>query len=657
MHIVLVDMPWSSIDAPSLSLGVLKRRVLDVFPDDEVDVIHANLDYIDWVHAHVGFTFEEYDTFVSSYFSGHSEWIFSAALNERPRWKVAEYAEFLGGSVPERMLAKATELHELAPLFIEETAARIAAMEPDVVGFTATFAQNAAALAAAREVKKRAPEAVTVFGGPNCEGPQGAAMHRNFPYVDFIVRGEGELVFPQLLTAIRARAGAGAGAGAGAAGDVSGIAGLCWRGPNGESVTNRVEARPLPPEALVPPDFGDYFDQHARSVAGTWVEPRLTVEGSRGCWWGEKHHCTFCGLNGSLMQFRSKDPGRFVDEILTLVERHRVLDVWVTDNILDMTYLSSMAPRLQESGYDLRIGYEIKSNLRRDQLETLRAAGIDYVQPGVENLSSRVLTLMDKGVSGCLNVRLLRDSETVGINLNWNYLYGFPGESEADYDSVIDQVPALHHLMPPSNATRIKVERFSPYFDRPELGFGELRPAAQYRHIYDLPEAELADLVYVFDSPRRGIDAGCLDRLRGAVADWKDAYSRSRLTHCDLGDHIVLVDTRPGFSWHLLDLTEPLEVTVFRLLDTPHSPAGLTRKAAARHDGVTEDLIDALLARWRALGLIFCDAGQAVHVAPAVANQDLMRLDGENLSRGEPLVPALAAMTVPAAAVPVGTPR
>ncbi|MFI7146835.1 RiPP maturation radical SAM C-methyltransferase [Nonomuraea sp. NPDC050022] len=643
MHIVLVDMPWSSIDAPSLSLGVLKRRVLDVYPDAEVDVVHAKLDYIDWVNEHVGFTFEEYDTFVSSYFSGHSEWIFSAALNERPRWKVTEFAEFLGGSVPEPMLAKATRLHELAPLFIEETAARIAAMTPDVVGFTATFAQNAAALAAARAVKRQAPDAVTVFGGANCEGPQGAAMHRNFPFIDFVVRGEGELAFPQLLSAIGADGGDG--------GDVSEIAGLCWRGPSGESVVNAVEARPLPPDALVPPDFGDYFEQHARSLAGTWVEPRLTVEGSRGCWWGEKHHCTFCGLNGSLMQFRSKDPGRFVAEILSLVERHRVLDVWVTDNILDMAYLTSMAPRLQEFGYDLRIGYEIKSNLRRDQLEILRAAGIDYMQPGIENLSSRVLTLMDKGVTGCLNVRLLRDAETVGINLNWNYLYGFPEESEADYDSVIDQVPALVHLMPPSNATRLKVERFSPYFDRPELGFGELRPAAQYRHIYDLPEAELADLVYVFDSPRRGIDADCLDRLRAAVAAWTDAYPRSRLTHCDLGDHIVLVDTRPGFSWHLLDLAEPLELTVFRLLDTPHSPAALVRKAAARHDDVTKERIDELLARWRELGLIFCDAGQAVHVAPAVANQDLMRLDGENLSRGEPLVPALSET-----AVPVGTP-
>lgn len=631
MRIVLVDMPWSAIDAPSLALGILKRRVLDVFPDARVDVVHANLDYVDWLTARTGFTFEEYDFCASSYFSGHSEWIFSAALNEHPRWNVTEFSGSLGERAPEPLLAKAQELHELAPLFVQETAARIAAGAPDVVGFTTTFAQNAAALATARAVKVRAPHAMTVFGGANCDGPQGAALHRNFPFVDFVVRGEGEATFPQLLAALRD------------GGDLSGISGLCWRDTDGRCVTNPMEDKPLPPAALVTPEYGDYFDRHARSTAGSWVEPRIVVEGSRGCWWGEKHHCTFCGLNGSFMEFRSKNPQRFVDEILSLVERYRILDVWVTDNILDMAYLTSMAPLLQESGYDLRLCYEIKSNLRREQLRTLDAAGIGYIQAGVENLSSRVLKIMDKGVTGCQNVRLLRDAETVGMNLNWNYLYGFPGELEEDYDEISDQVPALHHLTPPFNATRIKVERFSPYFDRPELGFDQLRPASHYHHIYDLPDSELADLVYLFDSPKRGISPSCLDRLQRAVSGWKDAYVHCRLTHCDLGDRIVLVDTRPGFAWHLLDLTDPLEMTVFRLLDMPHSPAAVLHKAAARHEDATETRINEILARWRSLGLVFTDGGQYIHVAPEVANQDLMRLDGSRLHSAGPLAPALAA--------------
>jgi ribosomal peptide maturation radical SAM protein 1 len=493
-------------------------------------------------------------------------------------------------------------------------------------------------------VKELAPGTTTVFGGANCDGPQGAALHRNFEYVDFVVRGEGEIAFPRLLAALRD----------GDADDLAAIPGLCRRDVRGRSVAHPMNAAPLPPGALVTPDYGDYFERHAQSTAGGWVEPRLVVEASRGCWWGEKHHCTFCGLNGSFMEFRSKDPRRFVEEILGLVKRHRVLDVWVTDNILDMAYLNSMAPLLQESGYDLRLCYEIKSNLRREQLATLYAAGVSYVQPGVESLSSRVLKLMDKGVTGCQNVRLLRDAETVGVNLSWNYLYGFPGETEQDYAEIVDQLPALHHLGPPANSTRLKVERFSPYFDRPELGFGDLRPASHYHHIYDLPQDELADLVYIFDSPNQGIAGACLDRLRTAVSDWTRAYPRSRLTHCDLGTHIVLVDTRPGFSWRLLDLTDPLEVTVFRLLDTPHSLPALLRKTAARcadtresPGEVTQERVTDLLAHWLGLGLVFAEGGQYVHVAPVVANQDLLRLDGAGL-HGEDtsLVPALAAAAV-----------
>jgi hypothetical protein len=187
----------------------------------------------------------------------------------------------------------------------------------------------------------------------------------------------------------------------------------------------------------------------------------------------------------------------------------------------------------------------------------------------------------------------------------------------------------------------VKAERFSPYFNRPDLGFGVLGPAAHYRYIYDLPESELAELVYIFDAPPHGISKGCLDRLRQAVADWKDAYLGSRLTHCDLGEHIVLVNTRPSFAWDVLDLTDPVEVTAFRLLDNPHTPEALLRKTAAVHPHATADQIGTLLVRWRGLGLTFDEDGWAVHVAPAAANQDLMRLDGAHRGRAGPVTPAL----------------
>ncbi|MCD9144964.1 RiPP maturation radical SAM C-methyltransferase [Streptomyces albireticuli] len=627
MQILLVNMPWASIDLPSLALGILKRSVDERVPDSHAEVMHANIDYVDWVTGRTGFTLRDYEYYsLASYFLGCGDWVFSSALYGDPGWRVEEFTEATRARLSEDRLEQARMLHTVAEEFVLDVARRVVDLAPDVVGFTSTFQQNTAALAAARHVKRLAPGIVTVLGGANCDGKQGEALHRNFTFVDHVVRGEAEESFPALLAAIGRKE------------EPAGVPGICWRDGLSRSVVNPMNTRPLPPAAILPPDYTGYFERLASSRARSWVEPKLVVEGARGCWWGEKHHCTFCGLNGSSMQFRSKNPGVFFEEIVELARRHRVLDMYVVDNILDMNYLKSLLPRLKESGYDLRLQYEIKSNMRLNQLRTLAEAGVVYVQPGIENLNSKVLALMDKGVTGCQNVRMLRDAATAGLTVAWNYLHGFPGEEAGDYDDAVAQMPALEHLNPPaSQSARIAVERFSPYFDNPGLGFSELRPAQQYRFIFDLPEAELFDLAYIFDVPPRGIADEVVDRLNAAVATWQRAYAGSRLTHCDFGDRIVLVSRRRAFDWTVLELTGPEETALFRLLDQPHTVTAAARKlraaagagadrAPAGPGDPGEDRVRQTLRHWRSLGLVYEDGGQYVHVAPASVNQELLRL-------------------------------
>ncbi|GAA4078754.1 RiPP maturation radical SAM C-methyltransferase [Streptomyces sp. NPDC001251] len=622
MRVLLVNMPWSPIDLPSLALGILKRSVDERVPGAGAEVLHANLEFTDWITEHTEFTAEDYEYYaLSSYFMGCGDWVFSSALYDDPTWRDEEFAAAMKGKLSKSRLRMSQELHRLVPEFVDMIVRRIVAYAPDVVGFTSTFQQNTAALAAAKHLKRLAPGIVTVMGGANCDGEQGEAVHRNFPFVDHVIRGEGEAAFPQLLTAIAEGAGEET---------LSKVPGLCYRGPEGRSVVNPMATSPLPPATILAPDYSGYFERLGSSVARNWVEPKLVVEGARGCWWGEKHHCTFCGLNGSFMQFRSKSPDTFFEEIMELARRHRVLDMYLVDNILDMGYLTTVLPRIMESGYDLRMHIEIKANMRRSQLRTLAEAGLIYVQPGIESLNNRVLDLMDKGVSGCQNVRMLRDGAETGLSVAWNYLHGFPGETAEDYDPVIAQIPALEHLNPPvDRSARIAIERFSPYFNRPELGFDGLRPEKHYRFTYDLPESELYDLAYVFEAPQRGITKPTVTALNDALDAWKKHHADARLTHNDLGDRIVLVSRRRTFSWRAMELTDPFELAVFRLLDQPHAIPALTRKAAARAKGAarTEAEVRELLDSWLALGLVFTDGGQYVHIAPSAVNEDLLRLD------------------------------
>nr|WP_272924123.1 MULTISPECIES: RiPP maturation radical SAM C-methyltransferase [unclassified Streptomyces] len=625
---MLVNMPWSPIDLPSLALGILKRSVDERVPGATAEVLHANLAFTDWITERTEFTGDDYEYYaLSSYFMGCGDWVFSSALYDDPEWRDDEFTGVMTGKLKAARMKMTRALHRIVPEFVEMIAQQVVASGPDVVGFTSTFQQNTAALACARRVKELAPHLVTVMGGANCDGEQGAAVHRNFDFVDHVVRGEGEAAFPALLTALTERT------------PLDDIPGLCHRDATGKSVANPMATRPLPPAAILPPDYSGYFERLAASVARNWVEPKLVVEGARGCWWGEKHHCTFCGLNGSFMEFRSKSPDTFYEEIMDLARRHKVLDMYVVDNILDMRYLTTVLPRIIESGYDLRLHIEIKANMKRSQLRTLAEAGLIYVQPGIESLNSRVLDLMDKGVSGCQNVRMLRDGAETGLSVAWNYLHGFPGESAEDYDPVIAQIPALEHLDPPVDlSARIAIERFSPYFERPELGFTGLRPEGHYRFTYDLPEEELYGMAYVFEAPARGIGEPTVKALNEALADWRTHHTDARLTHDDHGDRIVLVSRRRTFSWRAMELTDPFELAVFRLLDQPHSVQALLRKAAARVSDMAldETRLQELLDSWLALGIVFSDAGQYVHIAPAAVNEDLLRLDFMRHIHAEP---------------------
>lgn len=626
MKVTLVCMPWATIATPSLALGILSRRIADSLPSVEVDTIYANIEFADWMDEQGGYGSADFSFFsLHSYFMGCGDWVFSSALYEDPDWRVSEFTTTMTGKISDRQREVSLRLHRTVPAFIDALARRIVADAPDLVGATSTFQQNVASLALLRRIKELAPATITVMGGANCDGSQGEALHRNFSWLDYVVRGEAERAFVQLVAAVDTDPG----------GDVSGIAGLCWR--RGEaSVSNRPAQQLLSPAEIPVPDYDSYFDRFRRSRVQSWFEPVLVVEGARGCWWGEKHHCTFCGLNGSAMAFRSKSPQTYLEEILHLARRHHVLDFYAVDNILEMSFLDSVLSRLSSAPFDLRMQYEVKSNMTMKQIVQLRDAGVVSVQPGIENLSSRILKIMDKGVSGTHNVRFLRDAESNGMSVAWNFLYGFPGETPGDYGPVMEQLPALHHLHPANGANRIALERFSPYFDRPELGFGERRPHWQYPLIYDLPDAELADLGYLFETPDQGIDDTLAARLASALEEWTGNYIRSRLSWTDDGQSIHLVNSRPGFDWCRLTLSDPVERELFHALADPRSVPQLIRLAADGDAGWSEERVEELLADWRRLGLIFVEAGRAVRLPTEDENQLMLRIRQETDTDGGP---------------------
>ena len=215
---------------------------------------------------------------------------------------------------------------------------------------------------------------------------------------------------------------------------------------------------------------------------------------------------------------------------------------------------------------------------------------------------------MDKGVHATQNVKLLRICEDHDVTVDWNYLYGFPGETEEDYAGVMRQLPALAHLQPPGGSVRILLERYSPYFQQPELGFRQRRPAALYDHVYDLDSAELTEIAYQFDAPQRGIGADCERTLRAAITRWQQIYPASSLVATELPDDCLLIeDRRVGWPVRDLKIEAGPEVTLFRQLRKPHTIAG-----AARGAGLAAEAASDLVTGWERSGLVFSEGGRVV---------------------------------------------
>ena len=237
MRVTLVNMPWQALSGPSLAISVLDTLLTG--SGHQVTQYHGNLRFAEYVLevSDGRLTPDDYVRICDSGFAhGVGEWVFTSALYA-PEWRLAAYSAFLAERDYDGLPA-AVELHRAAPGFVRAAADEILAQEPELVGMTTTFEQNIPSLALARELKRRRPELPIVFGGSNCDGPMGAALHRNFPQIDFVVRGEGERPLTGLMSAL--------------AGDglLTSVAGLCWRDAAGAS-----RANPYAAPAIAEPAF------------------------------------------------------------------------------------------------------------------------------------------------------------------------------------------------------------------------------------------------------------------------------------------------------------------------------------------------------------------------------------------------------------------
>jgi hypothetical protein len=155
---------------------------------------------------------------------------------------------------------------------------------------------------------------------------------------------------------------------------------------------------------------------------------------------------------------------------------------------------------------------------------------------------------MRKGVRAVQNVNLLRWAQYYGIHVDWNLLWGFPGETEADYSGQESAIPHLVHLQPPSSANRVWLERFSPLFtERGTFRMRRRAPERSYKYIYP-SHVDLERVAYFFGYELEDeLPAGTYAGVRRAAADWSGAWRSGRpptLTYWSAPGFLQIYDER-----------------------------------------------------------------------------------------------------------------
>ncbi|MCH9686810.1 MAG: RiPP maturation radical SAM C-methyltransferase [Deltaproteobacteria bacterium] len=539
LRVALVNMPLSSSRFPSIQLGLLKALL------DRIEIPcsahHFNLEF----GAQVGWEISDGLAEYYKHCSLLGEWVFAGEAFGDEAVPAQEFLSASAGVVERTCALFGLSLEGLVdlrqrvvPRFLRWCLESIDWSAYDVVGLSSVFQQNCAALAMARLLKQEHPHLTTVFGGANFDDEMGREYVRGLPWVDYAVVGDAETSFPALLEALACGC------------DDPQLPGVAYRKDDAVVFAGRA-APTRAMDELPTPDYDDFFDRAGELglpaiVRGMAIA--LPFESARGCWWGAKHHCTFCGMTAAQMAFRSKSPSRVRAEIDGLAGRYGIDELMCTDAILDNRYIDKVFAPLSEDKRDYSIFYEVKANLRPKQLRTLARAGVRTAQPGIESLSTPVLALMDKGTTGIQNVRFLKWGRYYGIDVKWHMLRGFPGELREHYEQQLETMRLIPHLQPPGPVSHVlRLDRFSPNYQRAEaLGFRGVRPWASYAQIYPR-RLDLDKIAYSFDYDElETLDADIIAQMDAQLSWWCAAWNGPRpyLFYLRSGSHVVVVDGR-----------------------------------------------------------------------------------------------------------------
>lgn len=310
--------------------------------------------------------------------------------------------------------------------------------KPDIVGVTCPTPTVDHVFNILKIVKEELNhKCVTVVGGIHATAlPQETIQN---PYVDFLVAGEGEITFFELVDALMKNKK-----------DFSHIDGLYFK-KKGKIVVNKprqlitdLDSIPFPARDLF--DLKIYCQAPTKKTSDKLAGPILT---SRGC----AFVCTHCISQktwGRQVRFRST--ANITKEIEECINKYGIEEINVFDDTFTLYQNRAMEICDMIITKKINIHWNALSRVNTMSLplaKKMREAGCHLISFGLESGSQRILNLMKKRATLEMAKRAVKAVDTAGMRVHASFMIGNVGETE----KTIKQTIAFAKSLPLDNAT------------------------------------------------------------------------------------------------------------------------------------------------------------------------------------------------------------
>lgn len=530
-EVLLVVPPFSLIDMPCIGLNIL--RTIANSMDVKTSVLYANMLFAKYIGI------ENYQRICRALMSMHTmlgERIFANAAHASMPVLGVDFCNhyddnfndmFFELSSVEEMTSMANMANKWSDILADEISNR----GFKIVGIITGHQQTNATISLVNGIKRRNKGVICVIGGSACDGDMAEGVLTLCPNADYVFSGESETTWEEFLIKYR----------------------------NDDLPKDRIikGGRLSNLDEIVCDEntYSDYFHQLNCLDIIKEKDVSLLYESSRGCWWGERNKCAFCGVNGWERHYRHKSEQKVYDELTIMLKTHpEVKRIQMVDTLMPRKYLNRLVPSIKKAFPYISLFYEQRADLTIQQVTKLKLCGIHYTQVGIEALSTNLLKLVNKGVDAEQNIKFLRYSKSVGLLIGWNLLTEIPNDRMEDWSDVLELIPMIYHLNPPLLIRPLEIVRFSPYFEHPEaFGVQNITPNTVYSEIF--PEsADIEKVAWLFNADYKSSskENGKLNRrIKIEVQKWMDSWKHGRtniptLNVSKANDGYYLEDSRFG---------------------------------------------------------------------------------------------------------------